>query len=196
MEVKTAVHTIMERVRRFGIKEWGIVLVAGVCLLILAIPGGKTQTESAGEGRAQESRLLMEESSTQEYTERMERRLEEALQKVAGIGRVTVMITVKSTTEKVVLKDEPTETERMVEQDSEGGSRTTVSNVAEESTILVDGMAGSEPYVMKEIYPEITGVLVIAQGSQTGTVDYDILAAVQVLFDVPAHKIKIMKMKE
>jgi stage III sporulation protein AG len=38
-------------------------------------------------------------------------------------------------------------------------------------------------------------VVVIAQGSGTGTVDLDILNAVQVLFDVPAHKIKIMKMK-
>lgn len=196
MEVKTTVHTIMGRVRRFGIKEWGIVLIVGVCLLILVIPGGETQTGSSGESRPQETELPAEGSTVEDYTERLERRLEEALQKVAGIGKVTVMITVKSTTEKVVLKDEPTQTERMVEQDSEGGSRTTVSNVAEESTILVAGTAGSEPYVMKEIYPEITGVLVIAQGSQTGTVDYDILAAVQVLFDVPAHKIKIMKMKE
>ena len=42
---------------------------------------------------------------------------------------------------------------------------------------------------------EITGVVVIAKGCGTGSVDLDILNAVQVLFDVPAHKIKIMKMK-
>ena len=66
----------------------------------------------------------------------------------------------------------------------------------EDTTVLVNGDGGNSPYITKEVYPEVEGVVVIAQGSGTGTVDLDILTAVQVLFGVPAHKIKIMKMKK
>ena len=83
----------------------------------------------------------------------------------------------------------------MPETDSAGGSRISVSEKSEGTTVFYDIDGNSTPYILSETYPEITGVVVIAQGSGTGTVDLDILNAVQVLFDVPAHKIKIMKMK-
>ena len=50
------------------------------------------------------------------------------------------------------------------------------------------------PYIVKELEPEIAGVLVIAEGGNNEVIKSDVIAAVQVLFDVPAHKIKVMKM--
>ena len=83
------------------------------------------------------------------------------------------------------------ETEQSTERDSAGGSRMSESTKTDGTTVF----SQNQPYVLSETYPEVTGVVVIAQGSGKGTVDYDILNAVQVLFDVPAHRIKIMKMK-
>ena len=94
--------------------------------------------------------------------------------------------------ENLLLKQVPLES---TEQDSSGGSRVKENNSNEDTTVLIDGDEGNTPYITKEVYPEVEGVVVIAQGSGTGTVDLDILTAVQVLFNVPAHKIKIMKMK-
>ena len=53
---------------------------------------------------------------------------------------------------------------------------------------------GGSPYVVKQIEPEIEGVLVAAQGGGDETVVNEITYAVQVLFDVPVHKIKVVKM--
>ena len=50
------------------------------------------------------------------------------------------------------------------------------------------------PYVVKQLEPEIEGVLVAAQGAGDETIVNEITYAVQVLFDVPVHKIKVVKM--
>ena len=78
-----------------------------------------------------------------------------------------VMITLKSGNRKIVEKDE----------------RSTRDDAAEETSVYRQNADGSsEPYVNTELSPGIEGVAVIAEGG-----------AVQALFDVEAHKIKIMK---
>ena len=45
------------------------------------------------------------------------------------------------------------------------------------------------------IPPAVEGVVVIAQGAQKQSVQENIIEAIQVLFDIDANKIKIVKMK-
>ncbi len=45
------------------------------------------------------------------------------------------------------------------------------------------------------IAPDVEGVVVIAQGGGTLSVQENIIEAIQVLFDIDANKIKIVKMK-
>ena len=56
-------------------------------------------------------------------------------------------------------------------------------------------MEGRSPYVVKELEPKVQGVVVIAEGGGNPAVQQNILEAVQALFPVEAHKIKIMKME-
>ena len=48
----------------------------------------------------------------------------------------------------------------------------------------------------KEMRPEISGVVVTADGGGSPTVQAEISAAVEALFDVPSHKIKVLKRAE
>ena len=43
--------------------------------------------------------------------------------------------------------------------------------------------------------PKIEGVVVVAQGAGTGRKDTEIIEAVQALFEVESHKIKVMRME-
>ena len=48
---------------------------------------------------------------------------------------------------------------------------------------------------MQELEPRVEGVIVIAEGGGNAQVKQNILEAVEALFPVEAHKIKIMKME-
>ena len=133
--------------------------------------------------------------STNTYIEEMESKLCGILKKVSGIGEVEVMITLKNSKEQVPLKDRPYTQEGLNELDGEGGNRTNSKVQRDESTILVTNDDGNEvPYIISEIEPEVEGVLVVAEGGDDVEIILDIMETVEVLFDVPAHKVKVMKL--
>lgn len=196
MKGKEWIEQGKERLRRFGLKEWGTLLLIGICCLIIVFPANRQENtdEDVQQGA---SAILTGVGNSEEksYAEQMEERLEELLSDVEHVGRVKVMITVNATEEKNVLKDGRVGSEEISETDSEGGTRTSKSNESDLETVYAEENGTGSPYLVSEIYPDVVGVVVLAEGSGTGSVDYDILNAVQVLFDIPAHKIKIMKMK-
>jgi len=187
-----------EKVLSFGVKQWGMLLIAGVCCLVIVFPIGDKKETDMQENLKNASEITafdFEKSKEQDYVTELEEKLTELLSEVEQVGHVRVMITAESTVKRCVLQDGSHETEQITETDSAGGSRYSVSEQSEGSTVFYDINGGTEPYILSETYPEIIGVVVIAEGSGTGTVDLDIMNAVQVLFNLPAHKIRIMKMK-
>ena len=60
--------------------------------------------------------------------------------------------------------------------------------------MYADTEEGSIPYVVQEIYPQVEGVLVVAEGGDNSSVILAITDAIQALFGVDVHKIKIVKM--
>lgn len=145
----------------------GILLLAGLLLLAIALPVKKTEEKKTED----EDSVNTEQSlSDQDWQTRMENRLVQVLEQVQGVGKTEVFLNCEGTQEKVVEKDEA---ETVYERDSRGNQT---------------------PYVSSEIYPRVTGVLVVAQGGDDPVVVQNIQEAVQVLFQVEAHKIKVMKM--
>jgi stage III sporulation protein AG len=168
-----------------GIKEWAIILAAGVLLLLLSVPDlfRKETTESA----AAVTVVQQKEEQTEEYAERMERKLEEMLLQIDGITSAKAMITVSSTMEKVVLQDTKADSESLSEKDGGGGERVSKKNTEETTAVL----AGDTPYLTKELTPAVEGVAVVMTGADGAKV-LAVTEAVQALFDIPAHKVKII----
>ena len=130
-----------------------------------------------------------------EYEAALEARLEQILEGMAGAGEVRVMITFASSQELVVEKDRPITRSNTTESDSEGGSRSIYQTESGETTVYSSQGTDSEPYVVKTLTPKVEGVLIAAEGAGTGEVSKNITEAVQALFDLEAHKIKVVKMK-
>ena len=174
-----------ETKKKPGVKEWAIILAAGALLLLLSVPDlfRKENEKTVDTGAS----AVQSEKQTEEYAERTERKLEEMLRRIDGVTDAKVMITVSSTMEKVVLQDTSTDTETVEEQDGEGGIRSTQRDTGETKTVL----AGDMPYLTKELTPEVEGVVAVISGADGATV-LAINEAVQALFDVPAHKVKII----
>lgn len=173
-----------------------ILVLAGILILVIAIPlpdgTGKETQPAAVKETAQEAGGQTE----QDYASKLEHKLEEALSYVEGVGSARVMITLKASAEQVVEKDRPYVRNSVNETDAGGGSRTTTEITNEEETVYInEGNGGTKPYVVKELTPEIEGIVVIVSGGQSPYVISEVTSAVQALFPIEAHKIKVMKMK-
>ncbi len=192
--------------KKISLKEIGLpklimLFGAGILIILLSVPGIFSSNNSSKKNTVSKSTEVVQNDANttsydaNTYITEMEAKLEGVLRKVSGIGDVKVMITLKASVEQVPLKDNPSTQESVNEVDGEGGSRSNNSVTREESTVLVtDEDGNSVPYIIQELEPEVEGVVVIAEGGDNIDTIMDIMEAVEVLFDVPAHKVKVMKM--
>ncbi|MCC8152444.1 MAG: stage III sporulation protein AG [Lachnospiraceae bacterium] len=166
-----------------------ILFLTGVLLLVIVFPSSCGES-SSGSG---ETDALSETSDTvtaTDYEAEMESRLADILSRMEGVGAVEVMITFQDSGEAVVEKDVTCSQEDSSSQ--EGGTSDTRTE-SSEATVFTD--SEEEPFVSKEIVPAIEGVLVVAEGGGNSTVASNISEAVEALFGLEAHKIKVVKME-
>ena len=179
-----------------GKNKWLVMLAVGLIFLILAFPFGSEKKEDLEESSDSVS-LQREETETAaaavSYERFLEQRLEDILSHVDGVGQVEVMIVLKSSEEKVWRVDRDTSYSITQETDQNGGSRRVKSQAVTENTILSGQTGKEEPLLAKEMKPEISGVIISAEGGKSPQVQVEISAAVEALFDVPSHKIKVLK---
>lgn len=199
-----------------GVHKWFrkdnfiVLVLVGILLVVIALPTkedegkeegdsslfpertmltlGELDNRSGGEGMA------VEGNGDEEYALYLEDRLTEALSQIADVGKVKVMITLKSSQELVLEKERSVNRSATSEIDSQGGSRTVSQTDSEETTVYRTNGSQSEPYVVKTLSPQIEGVLVVAEGAGSGTTNRMISEIAQALFGIDAHKVMVVKM--
>ncbi len=133
-----------------------------------------------------------------DYEKELEERIAQLLKSVEGVGKVDVMVVLSSSSEKVYRTDRSENASTTREKDASGGERDIASSQSEESTILSQqsGSNGTSPLIQKELYPEISGIVISAQGGDSPTVQAEISQAMEALFGLEPHKIKVLKRVE
>lgn len=206
-----------------GKDKWLFFLTIGVILCILAFPaeglsqksraasGGADgiKTSAAGGGGADHSpaddaeeaagtgeALEAAARASNSYEAELEQRVREILKNVDGVGAVDVMIVLKSSAQKVVHTDNSSSRSVTDEKDSTGGTRKIENEENGVTTVLTSGDGQSTPIIEKELRPELSGIIISASGGGNPTVRAEISAAMEALFDLPAHKIKVLKRVE
>jgi stage III sporulation protein AG len=196
---------------KMGKDKWLILLAIGMIILILAIPSssstfGKIGAASESKNKTELQKGMVTELAEKDtavaaaadrtYEEQMELRVKKLLKTVEGVGQVEVMIVLKSSKEQVLRVDNKTSDSSTVENDSSGGTRNITNKEKQESTILTGSGENTAPIVEKEISPEIEGIIISAQGGGSPTVKAEISSAMEALFNLPPHKIKVLKRVE
>lgn len=180
-----------------GLPRLLIIVFAGIFLLILSLPtpaGRQAKTDKSGEDSALTDEVSGEvaESAMENYTKKKEKQLEELLAKADGVGRVQVMITLASSEERITLQNDTATQETSL---GNGSEQSREKQSASTESVLVHRDGEDSPYLVRIISPEVEGIVVVAQGADGAVIDAEIIAAVQALFSVEAHKIRVMKMK-
>lgn len=116
--------------------------------------------------------------SVEQYVKNLEDKLKETLSNVDGVGKVSVVISVESGME-TVLATKTTTTETV------SGKETV------ETPIIVNG----KTVVIKNLYPKIVGVLIVAKGGDDIFVMKKIQQATTSLLNININQIEILAMK-
>lgn len=183
----------MQKIKEKKLKrsDWLILVLAGILILIIALP---TDTKEKKQAEEEKENISKENNTMEASKDEIERKLEDILEKIDGAGDVKVMITYQDSGTQVVEKDKNTSENSLEESDSTGGVRSTKEQQLQESTVYEEADAGNTPFVSKELLPKVEGILIVASGGDNQKVKQNISEAVLALFQVEAHRIKIVKM--
>ena len=183
----------MQKIKEKKLKrsDWLILVLAGILILIIALP---TDTKEKKQAEKSKENISKENNTMEASKDEIERKLEDILEKIDGAGDVKVMITYQDSGTQVVEKDKNTSENSLEESDSTGGIRSTKEQQLQESTVYEEADAGNTPFVSKELLPKGEGILIVASGGDNQKVKQNISEAVLALFQVEAHRIKIVKM--
>lgn len=175
---------------------WLTGILIGLLLLVISMPSGeKSGSEKNMTVKEPDTETQLSENM-QDNAQILEKRLEKVLRQVEGVGEVEVMITFRSSGEKIVEKDVRSSSNKSEQNQTDQGKSGSDSLEQEEATVYLKQEDGGEmPYVKEVKEPQVEGVVVAAEGGGNSVTAANITEAVMALFDIEAHKIKVMKKK-
>ena len=175
-----------------------IFFLLGVFFLLIATPvsdltGNRKKQKSTKTGTSQQTqqKKIQEKDA---YITALENKLEQTIEGMEGAGKVDVMITLKDNGEKILDKNQPYESEEETNtEENKESKKNRIQNNQE--TVLVETEGNTEPIIVRELYPDIEGVVVVCEGGDKSALTVKIKEAVQALFSIDAHKIVVCKSK-
>jgi len=184
-----------EQGKRKLIENTVIVIIIGAIILIAGsslFSSNDTKKTNDNKGGVENIETLSKSTESREK-EDIEVRLESILSKIEGVGKVDVMVTYVSGKEIVPAYNTRIDENDTVEKDNQGGTRNIKESSKEESIVFEEEQGVKKPIIIKDIEPVVKGVIIVAEGASNPSVQEKILKAVQVLMDLPIHKIQVFE---
>ena len=173
-----------------------VLLGLGITMVIAANFFSNIQLKSKGGNVEVKESMDDRSDEAYDYEENLEKQLSYILGKIDSAGKVSVMITYKSSKELIMDKDKSKNDKITNEKDNDGGIRTINELVTNDKTVTVSEQGGnSKAVITKEINPEIKGVIVVAEGAKDVKVKRKLTDAVQTVLDIPAYRVMVLETK-
>ncbi len=119
---------------------------------------------------------------------KLEKKLENILSKIGGVGSVSVMITYSESGSILPLYNETFSTSKTEEGVNEENKKVIETNESKKE-IIVDST--SNPITQKTTNPKIEGAIITAQGGNNSKTKENIILAVQAVTGLATHKIQV-----
>lgn len=133
-----------------------------------------------------------EKAESVSYEAELERRIRELLRSVDGVGEADVMVVLKSSEERVWHVDKSSTSSVTEESGADSGSSRIIREEDQSESTVLDGKSQS-PVMEKEVKPELSGIIISADGGGSAVIRAEITEAMEALLGLPANKIKVMK---
>ena len=156
----------------------------------------KTITNSAGRQLAS-SKTSQDtdtgQTSNSSNSENLERRLEDILKNIDGVGDVKVFINYSESSETVAMYNENSKTSTTEETDKSGGVRKVEETDSQKEVVYQEQNGNKTPIVQKTVEPKIEGAIITAKGASDINVKTNIIQAVEAATGLATHKIQVFQ---
>ncbi len=170
---KQRLTNLYEKIKK--VKHIEIYIAVGLALIVALIYFSFVGNKSKKSSVTKNDNSLTTFSNSSEYIGYLENKLENVITRVNGAGKVDVVVTLEKGFEYVYVTDEETRT-------TSNGTTITTCTV-----VTING----QPVIQEEIYPVISGIVVIASGADDVNVKMNILSIIQTMIDIDNSKINI-----
>lgn len=165
-----------------------IILVITLIVINKIIKDDKTNNEFKNELGAE---LATEKNEYTVEEDDLEKKLEKILQKINGVGKVSVLLTYTESSKLIPIYNINSSTSIIEEKDTSGGTRKTETKNNQKDAIKD---SASNIVTEKIIMPSIEGAIITAQGAGNSDVKSNIISAVEAVTGVATHKIQVFEM--
>lgn len=192
MKMKEIKELLKELISRKNVANIIVVLAVAVIALIfssdLLVKNSSSKTnvkETSGDTFVQQDSIFKTEE------EIVEARLKEILEQIKGSGKVEVMVTFEMGPEIVPASNTVETRDTTEEKDANGGVRIVTSENLTENVVTTNDNKGNNPLVIKEIKPQIRGVIVVAEGAEDAQVKMQLYDAVKTVLQISANRVQV-----
>lgn len=185
----------MKRDTKKNIQDLLIIFIVGLMIVILYNFFTPSKT-SPGYIEVLSSNEKPVSKAAADYEDKLKQELTDTLSLIEGAGKVKVMIYFESGNESVPAFSENQSNRVIEETDSDGGKRITNENNNSTNVITSNENGSSKPFVIKEIKPKISGIIVIAEGASNPEIKYRLYEAVKTVFNIAQYKINVYAMQK
>ena len=131
-----------------------------------------------------------------DYEKEQKQELQDILSKMEGVGEVDVKIYFESGEVKVPAYNSTTQTSETMEEDSQGGTRSTIQENGGDTVVMHSNGSTNEPFIVQTYKPKITGIFIVAEGASNSKIRYDIQTAVSTLYNLSLDKVNVYPMEK
>jgi stage III sporulation protein AG len=136
--------------------------------------------------------------SADEYAQKLEKRLLEALEQMDGVGKVQVLVTMEDTGENVYATEERETSDNRSSYGENGRELQSIqtSRSGEQSYLLVENQNGKrQALLVSRSEPQVKGVIVICEGAGQPSVCEAVTEAVKTALHISANRVYVAKAK-
>ena len=177
-----------------------LILLIITIIAINTIWGGEKEETKQENGNTSYKKLAeninnsIDSNNSQLNEYNLEENLEDILSKIAGVGKVKVLVTYSETSEVVAMYNEKNTLNNTEETDTNGGVRKIEKTDTDKEIIYEEKNGQKTPITQKVIMPKIEGAIVTAEGASNPAIKTNIIQAVSAATGISTYRIQVFEM--
>lgn len=168
-----------------------LVVLIVTLIIINTILKKEEETKSFENSVGVELATQTENSIDTQISDSLDKKLENILSTISGIGKVSVLITYSESSSLVPVYNMNLSTSIIEEKDTTGGTRTTQTE-SNQKEVITD--SNSNVITEKVTMPKVEGAIISAQGANNPNIKTNIIDAVEAVTGIASHKIQVFEM--